>query len=45
MVPTNILICITPDEKILGNSFVKNFLIGFVNFIIGLIFGIKYFRQ
>ena len=25
MVPTKILICVTPDEKILGNNFEKKF--------------------
>ena len=27
IVPTNILICVTPDAKILGSNFLKNFLI------------------
>ena len=26
MVPTKMLICVTPDEKMLGKSFEKNFL-------------------
>ena len=43
MVPTKILICVTPEENILGISFLKNILISLVILIVKLIFGLKNF--
>ena len=44
MVPTKILICVTPEEKILGNNLrKKNFIFSSI-FILTLKVGLKFFR-
>ena len=43
IVPTKILICVTPEEKILGNNFLKNIFILLLFLNLKEIFGIKYF--
>ena len=42
-VPTKIFIWVTPDEKILGNSFLKKILVFLSILISSLILGEKYF--
>ena len=43
MVPTNILICVTPDEKMLGSNFRKKNFISSLIFIFKLKIGLKFF--
>ena len=43
MVPTKILIWVTPDENILGTSFLKKNLILLLNLNLNEIFGLKNF--
>ena len=41
--PTKILICVTPEENILGSNFLKNILTSLFIFILILKIGLKFF--